>query len=171
MKKAALLIISVFILSIAISAQGKPRHGDKDSADCPRFERGLNMNHYGFMPIFIESEKMKKELNLTDDQVSKIKAINNEFKNQTDSLHEKQKVLHEKMRKLDDDENSTISDYEKVIKEMSANRTEIQILHAKYRIEIRTILTKEQKEKLKAKHEKMRGKENRRKNRDIDSED
>jgi len=123
------------------------------------------------MPIFIESEKMKKELNLTDDQVSKIKAINNEFKNQTDSLHEKQKVLHEKMRKLDDDENSTISDYEKVIKEMSANRTEIQILHAKYRIEIRTILTKEQKEKLKAKHEKMRGKENRRKNRDIDSED
>ncbi|HPJ16569.1 MAG TPA: Spy/CpxP family protein refolding chaperone, partial [Spirochaetota bacterium] len=99
------------------------------------------------------------------------KAINNEFKNQTDSLHEKQKVLHEKMRKLDDDENSTISDYEKVIKEMSANRTEIQILHAKYRIEIRTILTKEQKEKLKAKHEKMRGKENRRKNRDIDSED
>lgn len=159
MKKAALLIISVFVLSIAISAQGKSRHGEKNSMDCPKFERGMNMHHYGCMPLFIESDKMKKELNLTDDQVAKIKAINNEFKKQTESIHEKQKDLHEKMRELDEDENSSISDYEKVIKEMNANRTELQILHAKYRIEIRSVFTKEQKEKLKAKHDKMIEKE------------
>jgi Spy/CpxP family protein refolding chaperone len=156
---------------MALNAQEKGRHGDKNSMDCPKFGRGMNMNHNGRMPFFIESEKMKKELNLTDEQVAKIQEINSEFKNQTDSIHEKQKALHEKMRKLDDDDKSTISDYEKVIKEMSANRTEIQILHAKYRIEIRSVLTKEQKEKLKAKHDKMIEKEKSKRHRHNDSED
>jgi hypothetical protein len=39
------------------------------------------------------------------------------------------------------------------------------------RIQIRSILTKDQKEILKAKHDKMKEKENRRKHRDMDSED
>jgi len=172
MKKAALLIISVFVLSIALSAQGKGRHGDKNSMYCPGFEqregrKGPDSMH----PFFLESKKMIKELNLTEDQLSKIKAVNNEFKKKADPIHENQKALHEKMKKLDDDENSSISDYENIIKEMSANRTEIQILHAKHRIEIRNILTKEQKDKLKTKRDKMREKEKPRKHNKDHSED
>ncbi|MBP9022581.1 MAG: hypothetical protein KBH06_05200, partial [Spirochaetes bacterium] len=120
MRKAALLIISVFVLSIAISAQGKPRHGDKNSMNCPKYERGMGKNHQGCMPLFfLESDEMKKELKLSDDQVSKIKTANNELKKQTEPIHEKQKNLHQEMRKLDENENSTISDYEKIIKEIS----------------------------------------------------
>ncbi|MBP8082731.1 MAG: Spy/CpxP family protein refolding chaperone [Spirochaetes bacterium] len=172
MRKAALLIISVFVLSIAISAQGKPRHGDKNSMNCPKYERGMGKNHQGCMPLFfLESDEMKKELKLSDDQVSKIKTANNELKKQTEPIHEKQKNLHQEMRKLDENENSTISDYEKIIKEISSNMTEMQILHAKYRIQIRSILTKDQKEKLKAKHDKMRGKEKSKRHRHNDSED
>ncbi len=172
MKKTALLIFSLFLTFMALNAQGKERHGNKDSMNCPKHERGMGKNLQGCMPLFfLESDEMKKELKLTDDQVSKIKAANKELKKQTEPIHEKQRNLHQEMRKLDQNDNNTISDYEKIIKEISSNMTEMQILHAKYRIQIRSILTKDQKEILKAKHDKMRGKENRKRHRDIDSED
>ncbi|HQE60462.1 MAG TPA: Spy/CpxP family protein refolding chaperone [Spirochaetota bacterium] len=172
MKKTALLIFSLFLTFMVLNAQGKERHGNKDSMNCPKYERGMGKKYQGCMPMFfLESDEMKKELGLTEDQVSKIKAANSELQKQTEPIHEKQKNLHQEMRKLDEKYNSTISDYEKIIKEISSNMTEMQILHAKYRIQIKSILTQDQKEKLKAKHDKMRGKENRRKHRDMDTED
>ena len=172
MKKAVLIIFSVFLASAVLNAQHKMKRGGAGSKDCPMSANGIKNDHTGCMPpFFLESDKMKKELNLSDDQVSKIKTLNADFKKQAEPIHEKQKALHQKMRELDENEKSTISDYEKIIKEMSTNRSGIQLLHAKHRIEIRNILTTEQKEKLKSKHDKMKNRDKKRKHRDHYSED
>ena len=171
MKKTALLIFSILLASAALNAQQKMKQGGNDSKDCPMAEKGMRKNNPGCMPpFFLESEEIKKELSLTDEQVAKIKTLNSNFKKQAESIHDKQKKLHYEMRKLDQDDNSNISDYEKLINEMSANGTEMQLLHAKHKIEIRSILTKDQKDKIKKNHESMRGKEKHRRHRDDDSE-
>ncbi|MBP8081715.1 MAG: Spy/CpxP family protein refolding chaperone [Spirochaetes bacterium] len=172
MKKTALLIFSVFLASAALNAQHKMKQNGAESKNCPMSAKEMKNDDPGCMPpFFLESDKMKKELSLTDDQVTKIKTLNADFKKQAEPIHEKQKALHQEMRKLDEDEKSTISDYEKIIKEMSANRSDIQLLHVKHRIEVRNILTKEQKDKIKSKLDKMKSGRKMKKQHSHDSED
>lgn len=97
---------------------------------------------------------MGRELNLTDDQKSQIKQIQDSFRSSDQALFEQLRALHEKQP------DPTAAFDEAAVRSAAEARAKIQVelevSHAKMMSQIFSVLTPEQKSQLAAKHDQMR---------------
>jgi Spy/CpxP family protein refolding chaperone len=90
---------------------------------------------------------MKQDLGLSTEQVQKIQAVNQRFKTQHETLHQKLQPLQEKLRTLLQADNPNLNEVKSLIQQISVLRGEVWILMVSHRIEINAILTPQQREK------------------------
>jgi len=110
-------------------------------------DEGVRERHHG-RRMFGDPEKMRRELDLSDEQIDKIKVINDKYYEEHKKIRDK---IQPKMRTLRDFLVEDKVDLEKVraiLKEISEYQIENRMLLIRQHIEIETVLTKEQKDKV-----------------------
>ncbi len=99
---------------------------------------------------------MPDDLNLTKDQMDKIKKIRSNAKKANIPLHSDVQLKHLELKDLMDSDSPDKAAVAGKIKEIDALRTQIKLNHMNARIDCRNVLTKEQKEKLEQLRERKR---------------
>jgi Spy/CpxP family protein refolding chaperone len=113
--------------------------------------RGMGPHHF-----FGDPARMKEDLGLTDEQVSRISAINLEHKKQMLAMREQIEPKRAQLQKLLLDENVDLGQVRQTLKEIADLQVEVRMLRIKHRIEIEKVLTAEQRAKLRAERDSMR---------------
>jgi Spy/CpxP family protein refolding chaperone len=93
-------------------------------------------------------DKMQAKLDLTIDQVGKIKDINNKYEAKFEEQHKKMKPLHLELKQLVREENININKVRAKLGEISNVEIEQKILSIEHRMEVQKLLTPDQKKKL-----------------------
>lgn len=139
--------ILIFGLAAALSAGAlgaQPMHERDDGPEgemCCGGERGER-----------HMEKMAQQLNLTADQQAKAKAMREKRAPAMKAQMEKMKPLHEELRKLLEAEKVDLAAVRNKLQAISAVHVETRMLHIQGRLEFESILTPEQKTKLREMH-------------------
>jgi Spy/CpxP family protein refolding chaperone len=156
-KLLALSILAVMVFSAgSLSAQMKPGKGDRRGGPMPPKDGCMERHHGPHGPFFGDPNALKARLKLTDEQVSKISAINLEYKKQFMSYHEKIAPKHIKLRKTLLDDNVDLKDVRSQLKEISDLQLETRMLMIQHRLDIEKALTPEQRIRLKGEREGMK---------------
>ncbi len=156
-KKIWLIMIVTLITMLSVNVFADGRGG--------RFhgERGKGFHHRkGRHGGFHNLERMKELLSLNDSQVKKIAALNLNHKKKMLELIEKAAPKEIQLRRLLLEDKVDLSKVESLLKEISELRFQMRFNKIKHRLEIRNLLTDEQKMKLRSMRGKMRGKMGRR---------
>jgi Spy/CpxP family protein refolding chaperone len=135
---------------LAISENGSgmmiARGGPMMDPDGDRDE-GVRERHHG-RRMFGDPERMRKELDLSDEQIDKIEAINDKYFEEHKKIRDK---IRPKMRTLRDllvEDKVDLEKVRAVLKEISEYQIENRMLLIRQHIEIETVLTKEQRDKV-----------------------
>jgi Spy/CpxP family protein refolding chaperone len=102
--------------------------------------------------------KGEKAAGMTEDQRSRMKALREEFRGKQQALRDQMKVKKEALRQELDSNNPDRTKAESIAKELNALQGQASLNRIDEVFKIRTILTPEQFQKLKAFHEKNKGK-------------
>ena len=132
----------------ALYAQKGDRAGRGD-----RYHKGMHGDGAmidGCGPFYGDPARMKTTLGLSDDQVNKIAAINQEYKKKFLDYKEKLAPKHVQLRKLLLEDEVDIKAARAVIKDISDLQVETRVLRIQHRLDIEKVLTKEQKTKLRS---------------------
>lgn len=138
-----LLVMSLALLTSASVLSAQPmqdREGPPDMEMCcgPDGERHM--------------ERMTKELNLTREQQAKAKAMHEKHQPAMKAQREKMKPLHDELRKLLEADKVDLAAVRNKLQAISAVHVEMRMLHIQGRLEFESILTPEQKTKLREMH-------------------
>jgi Spy/CpxP family protein refolding chaperone len=95
-------------------------------------------------------ERLARDLNLSAEQQTRARAVREKFKPQVQALMEKMRPLHEQLRALLEAERVDLGAVKAKLTEISAAQVEMRLLHIQERLEFQTLLTAEQKTKLRA---------------------
>lgn len=143
MKKLSVLFFALaFAIAASLSSSyAKPPKGDmgKGKGMCPRGD--------GHCPMFGNIDKMKKDLALSDEQVNKIKAINESYKKQFTELREKIVPKRDELHKLLMADEVDTKAVRELLVEMSNTHVEIRMLGINHRIDADKVLNPDQKKK------------------------
>ena len=150
-KITSLIVVMLMIFSTAglLARPGNRHRGD-----------GEDSKHHKRM-YFGNIEKMKKKLELKDNQIDKISKINRKFKKK---LLKHKEVLAPKRIRLKGlllEEDINLNKVRSLLREISDVKIELRLLRIKHRIEIEKILTPDQKRKHRANRKRMRKKHHR----------
>ena len=159
MKKGKMLTVMTLAL---VLAGGQALYAQREN----RPARGGDMPHRGMHgdgamvdgcgPFYGDPARMKASLGLSDDQVNKIAAINQEYKKKFLDYREKMAPKHIQLRKLLLEDNVDINAARKLIKELSDIQVETTVLRIQHSLDIEKLLTKEQKARLRTEKRGMR---------------
>lgn len=143
-KKIIFLTITMLIVSVFTYAQG---HGPMDRK---------MLKHAGFRIMMAEKNllpanvllKFKDEIGLTPDQVNKISKMQDGFKEATIKKQADIKILELKLESYMKEEKIDRAKMEKMIRDIGKMRTDFQIEHINYLLDLKNILTPEQVKKI-----------------------
>ncbi|MBP7583602.1 MAG: periplasmic heavy metal sensor [Spirochaetes bacterium] len=109
-------------------------------------------------PIFFGNPgMMKKQLGLSDDQITRIGEINLRYKKQMLDQREKLAPKEIQLERLLLEDSPDLGNVRKTLREISDVKLEIQMLKVSHRLEIEKVLTREQKSKLREMRPPRRG--------------
>ncbi|HEY1405164.1 MAG TPA: Spy/CpxP family protein refolding chaperone [Spirochaetota bacterium] len=97
--------------------------------------------------MFGNPERMKKRLNLTDEQMTKIEQINEKYYDEHGKVRDKIRPKMDELRKVLDSDTVDIEKARALLREIGEYQLENRILMIKQRIDIEKVLTKEQRDK------------------------
>jgi Spy/CpxP family protein refolding chaperone len=138
-------ISSVLLMTFAIVAFSQDPQGPPPPPRGGDFHRGPGgPGRDGLGPL-------ARDLNLTDEQKTQIKAITDSFAESTKSLHEQMRALHEKEGDLFT-ETFNEANVRAAAEARAKIDVELQVAHAKMMSQIGAVLTTEQKTQLAARH-------------------
>jgi Spy/CpxP family protein refolding chaperone len=125
-----------------------------------------SMHHKGMMadgamvdgcgPFYGDPARMKTTLGLSDDQMNKIAAINQDYKKRFLDYREKMAPKHIQLQKLLLEDSVDIGAARKVLKELADLQVETRVLRIEHRLDIEKVLTAAQKTKLRSEKRGMR---------------
>lgn len=95
-------------------------------------------------------ERLARDLNLSAEQQTRARAVREKFKPQVQALMEKMRPLHDQLRALLEAERVDLAAVKAKLTEISAAQVEMRLLHIQERLEFQSLLTAEQKTKLRA---------------------
>jgi Spy/CpxP family protein refolding chaperone len=121
-----------------------------DGPGGPQMRRGEPGMKGGFQG---DPEQMKKQFNLTDDQVSKIDEINLKYQKEHLDLRGKMEPKRIELKKLLLEDKIDLKKVESILKELSEYQVQSRLLMIKQRIEIESTLTPDQKKKMRSMHD------------------
>ncbi len=101
-------------------------------------------------------ERMHKELGLTDQQVTKLRAIRDKYRPQKEKLRDEMRANRDKMRALMDTGNASESSVRKLADAEGRLMSNMIVLHSDMKQEMDKVLTKEQLQKRNELREKWR---------------
>jgi Spy/CpxP family protein refolding chaperone len=157
---SAIALVSVLALAWPAYAQrGEKRMGPRDGKPCMNEDRPcMKHGRPGEMPppFFGDPERLKEKLGLSDEQVSKIAAINLEYKKKFMDYHEKMAPKHIRLRKMLLEDNVDLAEVRKLVKETSDIHVEVEMLRIQHHIDIEKVLTPEQRTKLRTERRGMK---------------
>lgn len=135
MKKATVLLLAASLMAgtAGIASADYGRHGGP----------GWGCGHGRGDRI----ERMKEHLGLSDDQVTKIKAIDTKYEPERKALWEKMRANREQMRALMDKGAASDSQVQKIADAQGKIKADMTVLRFKMKQEVDKVLTKEQLEK------------------------
>ena len=137
------LIISFIFSSNAFARMGEePRRMRPDHRGLPGDDKCEGM-------FFGNPEALKARLNLSDEQVDKISAINLEYKKKLLKIREKMQPREIKLQGLLLEDNVNLKEVRSLLEEISALHVEMGMLRINQRLDIEKILTTSQRNKLK----------------------
>ncbi|HNU91792.1 MAG TPA: Spy/CpxP family protein refolding chaperone [Spirochaetota bacterium] len=159
MKKGKMLTVMALALVLAGGQALYAQRGNRPARDGDMPHRGMHGDGAmvdGCGPFYGDPARMKASLGLSDDQVNKIAAINQEYKKKFLDYREKMAPKHIQLRKLLLEDNVDINAARKLIKELSDIQVETTVLRIQHSLDIEKLLTKEQKARLRTEKRGMR---------------
>ncbi|MBN1271974.1 MAG: Spy/CpxP family protein refolding chaperone [Candidatus Aminicenantes bacterium] len=140
--KKGIIVLLVVLLTGVLMAEGfaQPFRGRIDRR--PMSNRDVG----GFLWILRQNQE---ELNITDEQMNKIKGLMDEFEKSMLKMRQTNQTLQLELRQLIREENRDYALLRKTMEKISSGRHDMVIAGMKLRDEMINILTPEQKEKLK----------------------
>ena len=138
-----LLMLSLALLASASVLNAQPMHereGGPDGEMCCGQDNERHM------------ERMTKELNLSKEQQAKAKAMHEKHQPAMKAQREKMKPLHDELRKLLEADKVDLAAVRNKLQAISAVNVEMRMLHIQGRLEFESILTPEQKAKMREMH-------------------
>ncbi len=129
---------------------------DRDHAAMRSYEGGFGMSehHQTAGHLFRHLLKHQKEIGLSAEQVTKLKSLQMEFTRARIHAEADIKVAEAELAALEDDK-ADLSALETKVKQSEALRSGLRMAVIKAKRDALAVLTPEQREKLKAEHEKM----------------
>lgn len=153
--KKILLFILILIFSSAMGLFAREvGHGEGPH----RFEN--NEHQLPLEQCFRSREYLKDTLQLSDEQINKIKKINSDHRDKIGSLLGKIRPLHRELRTVMLADDIDLTRARTLLEDISKIEIEIRMLKLKHRAEIEKILTAEQKTKFRAEKKGMCGRGN-----------
>jgi Spy/CpxP family protein refolding chaperone len=140
----AAAIAIVFLASPLLFAKGGEMMGGKKGFD--DHQKGV---------FFGNPDRMKKKLNLTDDQVKQIETINEKYYQQHRAIRDKMRPKMESIRDLMLADKIDTTKVKALFKEIGDLQLENRMLVVQHFIEIESVLTDEQKVKVKRERENL----------------
>jgi Spy/CpxP family protein refolding chaperone len=142
MKKFILCALGLILamLTMPVFAQNNPEPNSNAK------QSKLSDNEKNLRLIF-NTERLKKRLELSDDQVAKIEEINKKYYAEHKTVNDKKKPKTAELKKLLKEENIDINKVKEVMTEIATLETESKVLMVKHYVEFESVLTPEQKVK------------------------
>lgn len=137
-KTTTLIVFFSFLASSIAFAKGYDDDRDGPRRQKKHHKRGM---HFG------NPERMKEKLDLTDEQIGKIKKINSEYKIKFENFRDKVKAEKKELRKLLKEENINLKKVKKQLEKIALTRAQIHFTKIKHRLAIEKVLTPEQVKK------------------------
>jgi len=168
MKKMIVLLTLLSIVAMGItqlSAQPRDRY---DRGDCyndqgkrsprARHDRDLRRGPDNRRGSFHGNPEIFKErLNLSDDQITKIRDINKKYQLRLLDYKEKISPKNIQLKKLLLADNVNLKKVKSVLEEISKYRVELRMLRIEHRLEMEKVLTEKQRERLRTEMRSGRG--------------
>lgn len=151
-KTSKKLVTSILILSLSgilASAYAMPPHDSKGPGNCMRGEHKAGPGGRGF-----NVDRMAEKLKLSNDQRTQIESIINESKDQLTEFREKMQGNRKQLRALTQTATLNEADVRKIADAQGDLKADMIVLRVQQRAKINSILTEDQRAKLKE----MRGK-------------
>ncbi len=123
-------------------------------ASAYRGRPGPPPRHHG--PFFGDVERMRDVLDLTAEQVTQIRDINEKYRGRMEPFDKKLRPLHQQLRQLLLKETVDINSIRRKLREISDVEIELKILQIRHRQELKQILKPEQLEELRRERRNMR---------------
>ena len=149
------LIVLGILIASPLAANPWGRGGDNDCRDHRPAPHG---KHFGGEPggdMGMHLIQMGKKLDLTDEQETQILELSQKYRAEFRDNRELCEAAHKKMAELRDSDTFDEAAIRAAMEEAYPAMVERAILHAKYRSELDSILTDDQKAKLKDFHDRM----------------
>lgn len=147
MQKGKKIIMAAAIMALCaqplLFAQGG---GKKGPGPAKGAKKQMMMEHRGH--FFGDPERMKKDLNLTDEQVARIEGINKEHRKKMLDYKEKLAPREIQLKKLLLEDTVDMARVRTLLKEIGDLRVELQALRIEHRLDIEKVLTPDQKTKM-----------------------
>ena len=130
---------------------------DRDHAAMRSYEGGFGMgeHHQTAGHLFRHLLKHQKEIGLSAEQVTKLKGLQMDFTRARIHAEADIKVAEAELAALAEDDKADLSALETKVKQSEALRSGLRMAVIKAKRDALAVLTPEQREKLKAEHEKM----------------
>ncbi len=126
------IAISTLLIGLAVPAlEARPPEGPGGP---PRPERAEKM-----------LKRMKKDLDLTEEQVTKIKAIQQKYHVKQEAIREKMEPLHKELMKTMMSDSPNRATFESLLRKLSDLRIQGRLIEFDQRQEIMAVLTAEQR--------------------------
>jgi Spy/CpxP family protein refolding chaperone len=137
MKKATVLLLAASLMAgtAGVATADYGRHGG------PGWGCGHGHGHGNRI------ERMKEHLGLSDQQATRIQAIDTKYEPERKALRDKMRGNRDRMRALMDKGNASESDVRKIADAQAKIKADMMVLHFKMKQEMDKVLTKEQLEK------------------------
>ncbi len=147
MQKGKKIIMAAAIMALCaqplLFAQGGGKKGYEGKKGD---KKQMMMEHHG--KFFGDPARMKKELSLTDEQVTKITDINKEHRKKMLDYKEKLAPKEIQLKKLLLEDTVDMAKVRLLLKEIGDLRVELQALRIEHRLDIEKVLTPDQKAKM-----------------------
>jgi Spy/CpxP family protein refolding chaperone len=147
---ASIMLAGGASFALADSERGEGYHGKHHR------EGHHEYGHHGSKRGCGSMERMTDALNLTDDQVKKMRAINDKYRPKKQALADKARENRRAMRALMDKDSVKESEIRKLADAYGKIKADKIVLKSKMKMETREVLTKEQQAKWKEMRESHR---------------
>jgi len=142
MKKVIFVAYALALVAITLPAFAQMGPGPDDREGPPRMHDGEKEHGMIFNP-----ERLKKKLDLSDDQVAKIEDINKKYFTAHKGINDRIKPKADDLKKLLKEDAIDINKVRSLINDIATLQAESRVLMIQQYIEFESVLTPEQKQK------------------------
>jgi len=135
--------------------------GDGDTRERRGDLHGRMGEECGPGTFFGEPQRLKTALGLSDEQVKKISAINEDYRRRFRVFRDDISPLHGKLRNELLKPKIDLEEVKRLLQKIADINVEIRLLKIKHQLDIELALTPEQREKLRGEKRQMRGRQHR----------